>query len=641
MTILSSYTWNPRVNQYVDSRGRFVARSKVKAALDVVIDAAADDIDAIARRLQSGEIEIGEWYRETAARIKVINVASAALAVGGTHGLTPSVLGSTAARIKEQYKFLSQFAYELENGLPLDGTFLARARLYGNSGRPTYEAIARKADIAAGYAFERRTLGRAEHCRECVEQAAMGWQPAGVLLSIGECTCLNNCHCQFTRSRSEPAEFAMTTPATQFVERKGRVFKFGDHVDGKGQKFSLTREEFEAANPPGHKVPVGFDPIGKGHYDGKDNAFDGKLGTASNLAVNGDYLDAEFALNPILNAVIDEMNLRMSAVFGVAKKELRRIDVTDRPVIAEAAFFAEGDHPDEVSIVAESPFAAAIPPARAAAAVEGIGSPMAILAMQHIHDVVANWSPSLCMADATFAHNDGHRKQMALIHTMTKTHGAQCSARGNARFAEEGGPPVADSEKIEVTPPVDNTALFARLEALEDLNKKQAAQLKAERDRRIATESASFARDNAAVLPPTSQALFAGLYSALAEAPESSGVVEFSYGPEQAQAFKGSALDLLKQAVSKLKPHGMGLERTIDQGHENPLEKPTNVPNGVVLFAGDDAPATPASQPTQDGQKMTQARADHLKSFLGKDNEGAGPAAVFASPGSGQLSPRG
>jgi hypothetical protein len=50
--------------------------------------------------------------------------------------------------------------------------------------------------------------------------------------------------------------------------------------------------------------------------------------------------------------------------------------------------------------------------------------------------------------------------------------------------------------------------------------------------------------------------------------------------------------------------------------------------------------------PTPEGKAMSAGRRRYLESFLGKgkgdgDGDGAGEVAVFASPGSGQLSPGG
>lgn len=405
----------------------------------------------------------------------------------------------------------------------------------------------------------------------------------------------------------------MSSPTPEFVERQGLVFRFGDHIDANGRKFSLTREQFEAANPPGKKVQVGFDPIGRAHYPetAKWNAFEGKLGYAHSFSADETFLKAEFSLAPILDETIREEGLGMSGIFGVGDKKLRRIDVAKRPIIADAAFFAE-DGSDEVSIVAE--FATAMAPAvkaAAAAAADGPGSPLAIaLAMQHVHDVCASAYPSLCTTGtARFAISEGPKKHMALIHSMSRTHGAQCS-KGNARFAEEGGPPVAEKDPVENETETqvhnDNTALFAEIKSLREENAKTNQRLKAERDLRISGESAAFARDNAAVLPPPSQPLFAGLYASLAGDAADPGVVEFAYGKDQ--SFKGSPLDLLKSAVSKLTPHGLGVEKTTN----NKVESPKKQLEGVVHFANQESDPSDPSQPTPDGQAMSPER----KAFL-------------------------
>lgn len=402
----------------------------------------------------------------------------------------------------------------------------------------------------------------------------------------------------------------MTDQHHGMVERTGRVFRFGDHVDGKGKKFSLTREQFEAANPPDREVEVGFDPVRKGHYEA--SAFDGKLGHASRLRANGDYIDAEFALHPLLNEAIVEQGLGMSAIFGIKDKVLRRIDVADRArvVIPEAAFFAEDDS-DEVAIFADEPL---YPPGLDAAEEDDELTKEELA--HHMHEVLAAGFPGLCDPGhrgdlARFCSGDKNPAHLIALHDFTLHHGATCSGMGHsahAKFAHEGDYPVAHDEETEVQAP-DNTALLARLDALEKQNQAQAAQLKAERDRRITGEAASFARDHAAVLPPTSQALFAGLYSTLADVADSSGTVEFAYGKDQ--AFKGSALDLLKSAVAQLKPHGLGLEKSINKDVEDAKKKL----DGVVHFANDDAAKVSPNKPTPAGQAPSAERLAYLNSL--------------------------
>jgi hypothetical protein len=199
------FTWDATARQYRDSRGRFVPRADVREALDATIDRAAADIEAVARRLQVGEVEIGEWHAQTEGLLKLLHVASGAAAVGGWGQATPETWGLVGSRLKDQYRFLRDFAGQLANGLPLDGRFLARAGMYALSGTATYEAILRRGDLAAGYDLEKRVLhpGKSEACSECVGYAALGWQPAGTMPDIGQGSrCLTRCRCRFVRRRS-------------------------------------------------------------------------------------------------------------------------------------------------------------------------------------------------------------------------------------------------------------------------------------------------------------------------------------------------------------------------------------------------------------------------------------------------------
>lgn len=198
-----NYTYNAKARQYVGPSGRFVPRADIRSALDAVIDVAQGELRATALRLQSGEIDLNSWYYASAAQIKRIIVASGTLAVGGPHGLTPSVLGTIGAAHKAQIKYLHDFARELEDGYPLDGTFLSRVAMYGESGRATYEAIVRAGDIKAGYRWERRLLGGDNPCDQCRDEFDKGWQRIGTLKPLGGCTCLTRCRCSRESSKSK------------------------------------------------------------------------------------------------------------------------------------------------------------------------------------------------------------------------------------------------------------------------------------------------------------------------------------------------------------------------------------------------------------------------------------------------------
>ena len=193
------YGWNSDAQRYIDLRtGQFVSRAQVRTALDQAIVSAKDGMRDIAQDLVDGNISLADWQTRMAQQIKLIHLASGAAAVGGWAQLTPSDYGRIGAALRQQYAYLQRFALQIENGLvPLDGRLIVRSLLYGEAGRGTFEDFARAAAQRAGMTHERRVLGAAEHCKDCVKYAGWGWKPIGTLPRIGNSQCVTNCHCTF------------------------------------------------------------------------------------------------------------------------------------------------------------------------------------------------------------------------------------------------------------------------------------------------------------------------------------------------------------------------------------------------------------------------------------------------------------
>ena len=193
------YEWNERAQRYVDARTRrFVSGEAIRDALNEVIDIAKERIDADSLALQQGTISLAEWQTRMAQHTKQIHIVSAASARGGWAQMTPADWGATGGALKRQFAFLQNFALDIQRGVQkLGGNFIRRARMYGNAARRTYENIKRRASQAAGNTEERRVLGVADHCPDCVEFAGRGWQPIGTLPPIGDSVCKVNCRCLF------------------------------------------------------------------------------------------------------------------------------------------------------------------------------------------------------------------------------------------------------------------------------------------------------------------------------------------------------------------------------------------------------------------------------------------------------------
>jgi hypothetical protein len=195
----SQFSYDPRTRRYHDTQsGRFLKGSDVRAAVDTIIDNEAAKVRNLSGQLVAGQINLAEWQIQMASQLKSLHVAMALAANGGIKNSSPGDLGYIGGLVKEQYKFLRDFAKQIKTGeQKLDGTLAARAELYVQASRSTHEKVRERAAKFAGMQEERSLLGIADHCSECLSEAKMGWSPIGSLIPIGERICKSRCHCTF------------------------------------------------------------------------------------------------------------------------------------------------------------------------------------------------------------------------------------------------------------------------------------------------------------------------------------------------------------------------------------------------------------------------------------------------------------
>jgi hypothetical protein len=200
--LTSSYGWNEAANRYVDlESGRFISSSKVRDALEQVMDQSALNMNALSQQLVDGGISLADWQAGMLQNIKLAHTAAGASAGGGWAQMSQSDWGAVGQLVREQYDYLRNFSGQIASGeQPLDGRLMVRSDLYGDAARGTFEDIRQRGMMALGYEEERRTLEASDgnNCDGCLEQAAQGWQPIGTLDPIGDEECQVRCRCTFS-----------------------------------------------------------------------------------------------------------------------------------------------------------------------------------------------------------------------------------------------------------------------------------------------------------------------------------------------------------------------------------------------------------------------------------------------------------
>lgn len=182
---------------------------QTSAERNKLITRAVEEIQAITRReltsalerYARGRIDIEGLRAAMQQTLRRQTLAAAIVGVGGVGNLTENVLTATRRALTQQFNLLDGFINDLDvsGRTPTERDF-NRARLYANPAHSIAQTAARQFFLDKmgdeGEVEERRILGGAEHCEDCLVYASEGWQPAGTLPPPGQgSVCGESCRC--------------------------------------------------------------------------------------------------------------------------------------------------------------------------------------------------------------------------------------------------------------------------------------------------------------------------------------------------------------------------------------------------------------------------------------------------------------
>lgn len=201
------FTWDAPSGRYRGAGGRYVTHAQIRAWLDSALDSAGERMAALSAQLQAGTIDTITWQVRMAREVKNVQLYSAATAKGGWAQLSAADLGRVGQSVRAQLEYLNRFAREIRTkAQPLDGRFLARTRLYAQSGRQLFHRTERIEMEVRGYDQERNVRYPGDSCTGCVQQTARGWVQIGALVPVGQRDCKGNDRCRIQYARSATGE---------------------------------------------------------------------------------------------------------------------------------------------------------------------------------------------------------------------------------------------------------------------------------------------------------------------------------------------------------------------------------------------------------------------------------------------------
>ena len=199
----AKFTWDTEKRRYYYDSGRAVPLRTLENWIDKASANAELRLENLTKDLISNKIDLVEWTLKFKDEIRNGHNAMAMIAAGGRDQMTAKEWGKAGNIIKVQYKYLDNFARQIESGeISLTDALAVRARMYGAAMYPSYVSGVRQREINAGATEERSVLTPADGwCNGsengCIEQAARGWVPIGDLIPLGDRLCMVRCRCSY------------------------------------------------------------------------------------------------------------------------------------------------------------------------------------------------------------------------------------------------------------------------------------------------------------------------------------------------------------------------------------------------------------------------------------------------------------
>ena len=194
--------WDGRRYRNLET-GRYVSAAQVREWSSLAIGTSSDAMGDLSGLLNEGQLNTHDWTLLMRDEVKDAYIQEYVLGRGGLDQMTQADWGSIGGALREQYRYLDNFARQIADGSVTPAQIAARARMYAKSAREAFERAQRRVAIAAGMTQIKWTLMPAEHCPDCVAFADLGWQNIaddpyrGATPTSGHTQCLTNCQCIF------------------------------------------------------------------------------------------------------------------------------------------------------------------------------------------------------------------------------------------------------------------------------------------------------------------------------------------------------------------------------------------------------------------------------------------------------------
>lgn len=194
---LVSITYNEKAGRYTKN-GRFISFSEVEGLMSVEQRELEGKLERLTQQMIDGKLTLPDWENQFADTLKRSHIRMTILTQGGQQRTGLSAYAIAGRNLREEYKFLNNFANQLSEGEVSEKQALNRSRLYARSVISTFHEGYHFNRSKEGFTVAKRELSlTANHCKDCPSYVTNGYVSIEKVVPKGRnCQCRGRCRCQ-------------------------------------------------------------------------------------------------------------------------------------------------------------------------------------------------------------------------------------------------------------------------------------------------------------------------------------------------------------------------------------------------------------------------------------------------------------
>ena len=225
------YQWEARSRRYrSSSSGKFLSKSVIAQLTQLRIAQVTQDLHALGNLLVDGKTTLKVWQEQFAQSLKILHTQQYLLGVGGESQIQKEDYLALARELKNQYKYLRNFAVDLTKGVMTPVQFRIRAGMYAKAAKVSYFRGEKQAAKRSGLDGAYRVLGKSDyHCQQCLEYSNRGTVPIDeAVYPTQRCDCKTGCKCRLVYVKLadviESSEYQIFVEFAEYIiDKQGRL----------------------------------------------------------------------------------------------------------------------------------------------------------------------------------------------------------------------------------------------------------------------------------------------------------------------------------------------------------------------------------------------------------------------------------